>query len=214
MDGELTPNPLPPAASQSLLIELHYLPCITIFQGISQADEVLIEAHENYQKQSYRNRCYVLTSNRIDCLTVPVLKLASRQAIRDVGIDYNQHWVDRHLRCLQSAYAKSPYFEYVMPEIEAILTRRYSLLFDLNWALLTFCRTWLRLKTPVSLTEWYVKDPGPGLFDARSKVLPIQRAETALFGLPRPYLQNFGPEFVPNLSILDLLFMGGSLTDE
>ena len=180
---------------------------------MAQAAEVLIDAHENYQKQSYRNRCYVLTSNRIDCLTVPVLSGTRKPPIREVQVDYSQHWIDRHLRCLQSAYAKAPYFEYVMPEIEAILTRRYPLLFDLNWALLTFCRTWLRLKTPVSLTEWYMKDPQPGLFDARSKVLPAQRAETGLFGPVRPYLQSFGPEFVPNLSMIDLLFAGGSVSE-
>ncbi|MBO0939975.1 WbqC family protein [Fibrella sp. HMF5335] len=181
---------------------------------MAQASEVWIEAHENYQKQSYRNRCYVLTANGVDTLTVPVREGTRKPPIREVQIDYAQHWIDRHLRCLQAAYAKSPYFEYVMPEIEAILTRRYPLLFDLNWTLLTFCRTWLRLKTPVNLTECYVKGPQPGLFDARSKVLPAQRAEMALFGPPKPYQQNFGPEFVPNLSILDLLFAGGELRDK
>jgi WbqC-like protein family len=178
---------------------------------MAQASEVWIEAHENYQKQSYRNRCYVLTANGIDTLTVPVREGTRKPPIREVQIDYAQHWIDRHLRCLQAAYAKSPHFEYIMPDIEAILTRRYPLLFDLNWALLTFCRTWLRLKTPVNLTEWYVKDTQPGLFDARSKVLPAQRAKMASFGHLRPYLQNFGPEFVPNLSIIDLLFAGETI---
>ena len=180
---------------------------------MAQAAEVLIEAHETYQKQSYRNRCYVLTSNRVDCLTVPVLGGTRKPPIREVQIDYTQHWIDRHLRCLQSAYAKAPYFEYVMPEIEAILNRRYPLLFDLNWALLTFCRAWLRLKTPLNLTEWYDKDPQPGLFDARNKLIPTQRAEMGLFGSTSPYLQNFGTEFVPNLSILDLMFAGETLSE-
>lgn len=198
-------------APNTLLIDLHYLPCLHVMRGMALADQVLIEAHENYQKQSYRNRCYVLTSNQIDCLTVPVLKSASRQPVRQVRIDYSQHWVDRHLRCLQSAYAKSPYFEEIMPVIEQELTQKHEHLFDLNWSLLTFCRKWLRIQTPVNLTEWYVKDVPTGTFDARSYFEPGMLTESGPFGPIMPYPQNFGAEFVPNLSILDLLFMGGTI---
>ena len=180
-------------------------------RGMMLADAVLIEAHENYQKQSYRNRCYVLTSNRIDCLTVPVLNSASRQPVRQVRIDYGQHWEDHHLRCLQSAYAKSPYFEYLMPEIEQILGERPPFLFDLNWSLLTLCRKWLRLKTPVNLTECYEKEPPTGVFDARSCVEPGRHTHSGLFGPIMSYQQNFGAEFAPNLSVLDLMFMQTTL---
>ncbi|MBO0952721.1 WbqC family protein [Fibrella sp. HMF5405] len=177
-------------------------------RGMALADEVLIEAHENYQKQSYRNRCYVLTSNKVDCLTVPVLNSTRRQPVRDVQIDYSQNWIDRHLRCLQSAYAKSPYFEYLMPEIEVILNQHPPFLFDLNWSVLTLCRKWLRLSNPIRLTEWYEKTPGTGVFDARSRIEPGQYAEIGLFGPIPGYQQNFGAEFVSNLSVIDLLFAG------
>ncbi len=177
------------------------------------ADKVLIEAHENYQKQSYRNRCYVLTSNKIDCLTVPVLGSSHRQPIRDVRIDYSQHWIERHLRCLQSAYAKSPYFDYLMPEIEQILYQRHFLLFDLNWSLLTLCRKWLRINNPIRLTEWYEKTPPTGVFDARSLIEPGQHTQIGLFGPISRYQQNFGAEFVSNLSVLDLMFAGETMSE-
>ena len=196
----------------TLLIDLHYLPCLDVIHGIALADQVLIEAHENYQKQSYRNRCYVLTSNKVDCLTVPVLAGSHRQAIRDVRIDYSQHWTERHLRCLQSAYAKSPYFEYLMPEVIQILNEHHPFLFELNWSLLTLCRKWLRINTPINLTEWYEKTPPVGVFDARSRVEPGLPAETGLFGPIVSYPQNFGAEFVPNLSALDLMFMQTTLS--
>ncbi|MEZ0484889.1 WbqC family protein [Fibrella aquatica] len=196
----------------TLLIDLHYFPCLDVMRGMANADQVLIEAYENYQKQSYRNRCYVLTSNKIDCLTVPVLNSNRRQPVRDVQIDYSQHWIDRHLRCLQSAYAKSPYFEYLMPEIEQILKQHPPLLFDLNWSLLTLCRKWLRLSTPISLTEWYEKTPETGVFDARSLFEPGQHTEIGLFGPIPAYQQNFGAEFVPNLSVLDLMFAGETMS--
>ncbi len=202
-----------PPTPYTLLIDLHYLPCLDVIRGMVLAEKVLIEAHENYQKQSYRNRCYVLTSNKIDCLTVPVLNSSRRQPIRNVRIDYSQSWIDRHLRCLQSAYAKSPYFEYLMPEVEAILEQQHPFLFDLNWSLLTFCRKWLRLTNPISLTEWYEKTPSTGVFDARSLIEPGKHTEIGLFGPISRYQQNFGAEFVPNLSVLDLLFAGETMSE-
>jgi WbqC-like protein family len=200
--------------TDTLLIELHYLPCTDVMRGMAQAREVQIEAHENYHKQSYRNRCYVLTANGPEALTVPVLNGTRKQRTCDVQIDYSQNWIQKHLRCLQSAYAKAPYFDYVMPEIESILVLRPPLLFDLNWLLLTFCRKWMRLSNPIGLTEWYAPDPPTGVFDARSKIIPAIRRETGFFGPFKPYLQNFGTEFEPNMSILDALFMGETFPEK
>ncbi|HLL93336.1 MAG TPA: WbqC family protein, partial [Spirosoma sp.] len=67
-----------------LLIELHYLPCLDYIAGIGQFERVWLEAHEHYQKQSYRNRTYVLTANKVDVLTVPVQQGTHHQAIRDL----------------------------------------------------------------------------------------------------------------------------------
>ena len=94
-----------------------------------------------------------------------------------------------------------------MPEIEEVLDKHHPFLFDLNWSLLTLCRKWLRLTTPVNLTEWYEKTPPTGVFDARSLIEPGQYTEIGLFGPVFRYQQNFGAEFVSNLSVLDLMFM-------
>ncbi|MBC8152713.1 MAG: WbqC family protein, partial [Bacteroidetes bacterium] len=186
-----------------------YLPCLDYFAGLLAFDGIYIEAAEQYQKQSYRNRCYVLTANKVDCLTVPVVDGTHRQAIRDLKIDYQQAWQDRHWRCLQAAYGKAPFFEYVAPEFEPLMRRHWTFLFDLNHALLTLCLKWLRVKTPVYLTEWYDKVASPGVFDARSRLSAQNRVDTHTFYTPVPYQQNFGVEFVPNLSIIDLLCCQG-----
>ncbi len=192
-----------------LLIELHYLPCLDYFAGLLAFDTTRIEAAEQYQKQSYRNRCYVLTANKVDSLTVPVVNGTHKQAIRDLKIDYQQAWQDRHWRCLQAAYGRAPFFDYVAPEFEPVLRKRWTYLFDLNWALLTLCLQWLRVKAPVHLTECYDKTAGPGVFDARSRLNARKRVDTYSFYTPVPYYQNFGAEFVPNLSIIDLLCCQG-----
>jgi hypothetical protein len=192
-----------------LLIELPFLPCLDFFAGMLTHDKVLIEAHEQYQKQSYRNRCYVLTANKIDCLTVPVAGSTNRQPIRDVRIDNGVAWQNRHWRCLESAYKKAPFFEYYAPDFEAVYRRNWTFLFDLSFEMLTICRQLVGIKTPLNLTECYSKEPPIGVFDARSTMNSRNWAETQLFYHPKPYIQNFGSQFVPNLSILDLLFCEG-----
>lgn len=198
--------PRPPS---ELLIELHYLPCLDYFAGLLSFDCIRVEAAEQYQKQSYRNRCYVLTANKVDCLTVPVLSGTHKQPIRDLKIDQQQAWQDRHWRCLQAAYGRAPFFEYVGPEFETAIRQQWTFLFDLNWTLLTLCLKWLQCKTPVRLTECYEPDPDSGLFDARSRVNARNRTNGYQFYQPLRYQQNFGVEFVPNLSIFDLLCCQG-----
>ena len=79
----------------------------------------------------------------------------------------------------------------------------------MNLALLTLCLKLLKVDTPLNLTECYEKTPPSGLFDARSRINPRNDPETHLFHHPVPYMQNFGQDFAPNLSIIDLLFCQG-----
>ncbi|WP_080239842.1 WbqC family protein [Spirosoma rigui] len=192
-----------------LLIDLHYLPCLDYITGLLQFRQVWIEANEHYQKQSYRNRCYVLTANKVDVLTVPVLRGTHHQPIREIRIDQSQNWQQHHWRCLKAAYGKAPFFEYYALDIDRVYQKNWTFLFDLNWELLTICLNQLGVKTPLHLTEWYEKSSVPGRYDARSMVNLRNDPESYVFYQPVPYPQNFGPDFVPNLSILDLLFCQG-----
>lgn len=192
-----------------LLIDLHYLPCLDYMSGFMQFERVWLEANEHYQKQSYRNRCYVLTANKVDVLTVPVIQGTHHRPIRDLRIDTGQPWQQHHWRCLQAAYRKAPFYEHYAPEFEPVYGKTWSYLFDLNYELLTICLRLVGVKTPVDLTEWYEKSPDAGRFDARSMVNPRNGPESYVFHQAVSYQQNFGPDFVPNLSIIDLLFCQG-----
>ena len=119
-------------------IELQYLPCLEYFVCILQYDHVWIDVDERYVKQTFRNRCDVLTTNKIDSLTVPV-KAFNHCLTRDVKIDNSQDWVRRHLGCLKAAYGKSPYYEYYAPEFMDVYRKNYEFLIDLNYDLLTIC---------------------------------------------------------------------------
>lgn len=192
-----------------LLIDLHYLPSIDYLSGLMQFDRVQLEAQEHYQKQSYRNRCYVLTANKVEALTVPVQQGTHHLPIRDLRIANDQPWQTHHWRCLRTAYGKAPFFEYYAFDLEPIYQKKWTFLFDLNYELLTICLNLMRLKPALSLTEWYVKPAPVGLFDARSMLNPRNGSETYVFHQPVAYQQNFGQNFVPNLSSIDLLFCQG-----
>ncbi|AQG79768.1 WbqC family protein [Spirosoma montaniterrae] len=202
------------SSSASLLIELHYLPCFDYMTGLLQFERVWLEANEHYQKQSYRNRCYVLTANKVDTLTVPVQKGTRHQPIRDLRIDNDQRWQAHHWRCLQGAYGKAPFFEYYAPELEPVYRKSWTYLFELNQELLTICLRLLGAAPSINLTDCYRKEVSPGIFDARSAINPPNEAESYVFGRSVPYQQNFGQEFVPNLSVLDLLFCQGPMARE
>lgn len=192
-----------------LLIELHYLPCLDYMSGLLQFGGVWIEAREHYQKQSYRNRCYIRTANGIDALTVPVQQGTHHQPIRDLRVANDRSWQVHHWRSLQAAYGKAPFFEYYAPEFAPVYQQNWLFLFDFTHELLTICLKLMRVRIPVNLTEWYNREAPAGLFDARSRINPGNKAETYVFHQPIRYPQNFGQNFVPNLSIIDLLFCQG-----
>ena len=203
----------------TVLTELHFLPSIPYFRQLLAADALLLDAHEHYRKQTWRNRCLVHTAQGPQPLTVPVVDGARATKVRtsEIEIDYGQNWRHRHLRTLQTAYGGSPYFEYYADELHDILAQKPARLWHLNLALLHLLLRCLRWPLPIYLTESYAPPTSllhslpPSLLDRRDYLTP---SVAPLLGAPdspsqRAYSQVFGPAFVSGLSVLDLLFMQG-----
>ena len=199
-----------------VLTELHYLPSVPFFQQLLAADGLLLDAHEHYQKQTYRNRCLVLTAQGPQALTVPVVDGARSEKIATsaIEIDYRQNWRHRHLRTLQTAYGNSPYFSYYADYLQDIYAQKPARLWDLNLELLRLLLRCLRWPLALECTTTYLA-PGaaasPTLLDYRDYLTPQSAPAEPQPDRPsqRPYLQVFGPAFVSGLSVLDLLFMQG-----
>lgn len=182
---------------------------------------VFIEACENYQKQSYRNRCRFYGADGVQTLSFPILHAngTHKNLISEVKIDYSKPWVLQHKRAIISAYGTSAYFEYYKDELFAILDSQPERLIDLNSALLHFFIEKTGIKAEVHMTKEYRTDAIVSFDDTQiqcedlREAIHPKRPDEILgsLGLKKPYFQVFSPKygFKSDLSIMDLLFNEG-----
>jgi hypothetical protein len=148
-------------------------------------------------------------ASKVATLSVPVLKGNSKQLIRDIQIDYDQKWLTDHWRSISSAYGKAPFFEHYADYFEKIYLRRHACLFELNLELLTICLKLLSIKKKIDFTSAYKNSTENAIDDFRSAIHPKKEYKNNNLYTPVRYRQNFGNNFVSNLSIIDLLFCEG-----
>lgn len=186
-----------------LLIESHFLPSIEYFCLLHDYDDIQLEAHEHFVKQSFRNRCYILTVHGVERLTIPLTAKHGKVPITAVELDYSTRWATNLWRTIQSAYANAAYFEHYRDDLHAILFSGERHLFDFNLRILSMCLNWLGWTKTISKSVTYV--PEGGRDDLRDLISAKQPYHSRTIFLPLPYQQVFGSSFVPNLSILDLV---------
>jgi hypothetical protein len=192
-----------------IIIDNQYFGCINYYLILFQSKYIKIEQFENWEKASFRNRCVIATSGGMINLTVPVQNGRNQKSVfKDVKIDYSQNWQQQHWKTLLSAYNKSPFFEYYQTSVEKLLNGNHIFLFDLNLEILNWVLKMLKISAKVSVTEYYEKVYPSETADYRNKWLPKNFQQDA-FSIK--YNQVFQQQtgFLPNLSILDLLFNEG-----
>ena len=194
------------------LIDLHYLPSIEYFCAIYPFEHVILEKHENFVKQSFRNRCYINTSQGIQMLIVPLTEKHGKVSIQNIKIDNRQKWQNNHWRAIESAYRKAPFFEFYSEEFKNIIYKGHDFLVSLNHDLLSYCLKSIQLKINLSETITFSIQPDSSLSDLRSQIIPKLSYSNRSFYHPIQYQQVFGSSFVANLSLLDLLFCEGPNT--
>lgn len=174
---------------------------------------VIIENHANYVRQTYRSRYIIAGANTPLTLSVPVEKGHSLKIPeRDVKIAYHMPWQKNHWRSIVSAYNSSPFFEFYMDDIEPFFQKRYTYLLDLNLAVTEVLTDLLSIDSEISFTSEFNQNPGNGILDLRESLHPKKDyTRNDPFFKPVAYKQVFDDRhgFIPNLSILDLLFNKG-----
>lgn len=197
---------------EKLLLSTAYFPPVQYLSKIKMYDEIFIEQYENFGKQSYRNRCEIMSANGIIPLSVPVEKANSKTLIRDLKIVYQTNWQKLHFKGIESAYKNSPYYEYYIDDFMPFFEKKEKFLLDLNSAILEVALHFIKLSKTINYTDDYIRENTPGYQDLRNVLHPkaSHRREDLEF-IPRPYRQTFSDRFPfhPNLSLLDLLFNTG-----
>jgi hypothetical protein len=196
------------------ILSIAYLPPIQYFCKLLAYDEIIIEAEEHYNKQSYRNRCNILGPNGIQTLSIPVERGRSREIpIRDIGIDNSMNWQENHKRSIMTAYRSAPYFDFYFDELLPMYETKANNLFEFNLSLIKTICDLLNIETKITLSDSYIAEPDCD--DFRESIHPKQRMQKAdKTFVEETYMQVFMEkfDFVPNLSILDLLMNEGPLS--
>ncbi len=191
------------------LVDLQFLPSIEYFVALMKYPNTLFDQHEHFVKQTYRNRCHILGANGLTRLIVPLIKGSQKTAMQFAEIDYSHKWATPLWRSILSAYGKSPFFEFFGDDIHDILLTQPQFLITLNTELLSYCLKCLDIDIELRFTERYFEPTESSITDIRSLIHPKVDFKVNQLYTPNSYIQIFGNKFVPNLSMIDLLFCEG-----
>lgn len=187
-----------------IVLQSAYFAPVGYYAKIYAHDKIIVEQHDHYVKQTYRNRCRIQTESGVMDLSIPVEKHTDKTKIRDICISYGQEWRRLHLRAMETSYNSTPFFEYYKDDIQAIYDKKEKYLLDFNMRLLEFTLDALGIQREISLTDNYFEGEA-GIEDARELLHP--KKETTDTD-SKPYYQMFAEKFgfTDGLSIVDLLF--------
>jgi hypothetical protein len=190
----------------ALFIPTYFSP-ISQYSALINAEEIIFEMEDNFQKQSYRNRCYIFNTNGKQLLNIPIKHPISlgRKKTKDTLVENKTPWQKQHFKSLKIAYRNSPFFEFYVDDMAPLFEKKYKYLQDVNIATFIFISEALQLDTSFKKTISYIHASENNDFrNLASAKIPHKKVVDT-------YIQMFDDKhgFIPNLSILDLLFMEG-----
>ena len=208
---------------KTALLSSTYFGPVQWYQKLHRYDRCLIEQHDNFVKQTYRNRCIIPTTNGIQALSIPVScpqdSRLSKTPMRDIRISDHGNWRHIHWNALCSAYGESPFLDYYQDDFRPFFERKWTFLFDFNMEIILKMVELLDIRPKISLTTAFLSDASmaenateDSLIDDFRDVIRPKRPGLDSDFMARPYYQVYQQKhgFQPNMRILDLLFNEGN----
>ena len=198
----------------TVLLGSTYFGPVQWYQKLNRYDHCMIEQHDNFIKQTYRNRCVIPTTNGLQSLSIPVTTIAdapiSKTSMKDIRISDHGNWRHVHWNALSSAYGESPFFEYYQDDIRPFFEKKWEFLIDFNMEITQKMNELLDIHPTMSLTDEFVSSKDD-VVDFRDIIRPKHPGDDDDFN-PKRYYQVYQHkfDFQPNMSILDLLFNEGN----
>ena len=192
-----------------LRIESQYFGSIGYVKQLVTANEVLIDIHEPFKKMSNRNRTTIVSAHGPLLLTVPLQNgRDQKKTMKEVEICYQQNWPSKHLKAISSCYKRSPFFEYYEPGLHDLLNTKHQYLIDLNMSLLNWIEKRLKTQFNISKTNELLPFLDPNVNDVRDHSNSKNATQNIVNQVyPQVFMDKI--DFIPNVSILDLLFCMG-----
>lgn len=190
----------------NIILHPTYFPSISHYVAMMQADEITFEVEDNFQKQTNRNRMYIYSPNGLQMLNIPVKHSKNeRQKFKDVRIENAFGWQKNHFKSLEAAYRTSPFFEYFEDDFRPIFEKKQEFMMDLNFQIFEIVNECLGVDLPFKKTNEYFHE-----IQDKTDFRYLANGKKDTF-LNEEYTQVFEEKhgFIPNLSILDLLFNEG-----
>lgn len=192
-----------------VLLSSFYLAPVEYYAALFHAGNALIEIHDNYRKQSYRNRCIISGANGPLSLSIPIEKPEKgKSQMKDIRIAEHGEWRHLHWNAIISAYNSTPFFQYFEEDFRPFYLKKFRFLHDFNEELRQLIYRFIGIETVVSCTSEFIKEPSPNTFDLREIIDPKRSSDYKMPAYYQVFAEKQG--FIPNLSIIDLLFNLGN----
>lgn len=200
--------------AQAVLLSSLYLAPVHYYSKLFRTEKAIIEIHDHYQKQSYRNRCIIAGANGALSLSIPIEKpQQGKGKMKDIRIADHGNWRHLHWNAIISAYNSTPFFDYYADDFRPFYEKKYTFLNDLNEELRSLICNVLDIRPTVIYTDGFIGTAPGEIPDYRETIHPKRDwKQLDPEFQAKPYYQVFREKygFLENLSIIDLLFNTGN----